>query len=153
MPGVRAWCGGIDGSLLRTIKATRYVTPLREGRSPIEAPGWPTEVRYLPEDLEHRLPGAESGAATRALRRLGDRRGCTPVIRAVAPLKEGDVVSLAPEAVADLATEGLWALEELYGAPSSNRVAQEVKNAHWLNLGLLFDTLQKAADSCAKHSR
>jgi len=72
---------------------------------------------------------------------------------AVAPLKEEDVVSLSSEAVADLAAEGLWAIEELYGAPASNHVAQEVKNAHRLNLGLLFDPLQKAADSCAEHSR
>lgn len=123
---------------------------------------WPVHVRFKGSsfagfvDFESLTIASPAMDLAQLLGHFGGWETTGAVLRsyaAVAPLKEGDMMSLAPEAVADLATEGLWALEELYGTPSSNRVAQEVENAHWLNLGLLFDPLQNAADSCAKHSR
>ena len=70
---------------------------------------------------------------------------------AVAPLSEGDEASLAPEVVADLAAEGLWALEALYGESASIRPTQEA--AHRLNLGLLLGPLEEATNSCEEPAR
>jgi hypothetical protein len=68
----------------------------------------------------------------------------------VAPLKEGDEASLAPEAVVDLAAEGLWALEEHHGGSSGTSPVYET--AHRLDLRLLLGLLQ-AADSCTRSAR
>jgi Ser/Thr protein kinase RdoA (MazF antagonist) len=119
---------------------------------------WPTHVRFESTsfagfvDFESLAFASPALDLAQLLGHFGGWEAARSVLRSyatAAPIKVGDVMSLAPEVVADLAAEGLWALEGLYGDPSSDRAPQQAKNAHWLNLGLLFDPLQKAADSCA----
>jgi Ser/Thr protein kinase RdoA (MazF antagonist) len=59
----------------------------------------------------------------------------------VTPLGEGDRSSLPVEAVADLAGEGYWAMEALYGSASSRTTAAQ-RTAHSLNLRELLRSLE-----------
>ena len=62
----------------------------------------------------------------------------------VAPLDERDRSLLPIEAVIDLASEGYWALEALYGTTSS-RTTPEQKTAHLLNLRELVVSMELVA--------
>ena len=75
-------------------------------------------------------PGAVRGAA---FRRLKNAEAVLRSYEAVASLKEGGQASLARESVAELAVEGLWALEELYGGSSRTGPVQEVPTGSTLD--------------------
>jgi Ser/Thr protein kinase RdoA (MazF antagonist) len=64
---------------------------------------------------------------------------------AVAPLDERDRVALALEAVVDLAGEGYWSLEALYGEVSP-RTTPTQRAAHALNLRELIGSLEQLVE-------
>jgi len=70
----------------------------------------------------------------------------------VAPLDERDRSLLPVEAVADLADEGYWALEALYGAVSSRTTAAQ-RTAHSLNLRGLLEPLELVTEEMGKLRR
>ncbi|CAA9404188.1 hypothetical protein AVDCRST_MAG82-383 [uncultured Rubrobacteraceae bacterium] len=85
---------------------------------------------------------------------FGGRGNTEAVIQSygtVAPLTGADEAALVPEMVADLAAEGLWALEELSAGSSGLRPAQEA--SHRLNLRLLLGPLEQAAATCVRSAR
>lgn len=63
----------------------------------------------------------------------------------VAPLNERDRAVLPLEAVADLAGEGYWSLEALYGHVSS-RTTSTQRAAHALNLRKLIGSLEQVVE-------
>lgn len=67
----------------------------------------------------------------------------------VAPLDERDRSLLPVEAVADLADEGYWALEALYGAVSSRTTAAQ-RTAHSLNLHGLLEPLELVTEEMGR---
>jgi len=70
----------------------------------------------------------------------------------VATLDEWDIYLLPLEAVADLADEGYWALEALYGAQSSGTTAAQ-RAAHSLNLRGLLRSLEPLTEKTARLRR
>lgn len=72
----------------------------------------------------------------------------------VATLDERDSYLLLPlEAVADLADEGYWALEALYGATSSGTTAAAQRTAHSLNLRGLLESLEPVTEEMGRLRR
>jgi Ser/Thr protein kinase RdoA (MazF antagonist) len=95
---------------------------------------WPAHVRFEGDsfagfaDFESLAFASPAMDLAQLVGHFGGWQTFDPVLGAYgasAPLKKGDIASLAPEAVADLTAEGLWALEALYGRSGDASPAQE----------------------------
>ncbi len=156
----RRWLALLPGALDAARKAVERLPPGGTGEVLCHADLWPAHVRFEGgsfagfADFESLAFASPALDLAQLVGHFGGWEDAGAVLRsywAVAPLAEGDEASVAPEAVADLAAEGLWALGELYGGPPGTGPVQEA--AHRLNLGLLLDPLRAAADSCTGSAR
>lgn len=154
------WLALLPRALGAALEAAERLSPGGTGEVLCHADLWPAHVRFEGDsftgftDFESLVFANPALDLAQLLGHFGGWKTAGTVLRSyrtVAPLTEEDEASLAPEAVADLTAEGLWALEALYGERSSISPAQ--KASHKLNLRLLFSPLEKAAGSCRGPTR